>query len=196
MVLNRLQEVDPVDHLAVGDQEYLVAKARWQHLDQLLVLVLRDERHDIRLDVLLDLLGRVKGNLSLPSELRETLDAILDGLLDLAAACQNGRKVTDDEGVEGHANQHPNEGEYDLCVRKRWYVTVAHRRNCLSGPMQRPDVVHSCRLAAETHPSNPGHIAEVVEFGGQVPEAGEDVRQKHGCDHTLNHTLDGRVYLH
>lgn len=87
MVLDSLQEVDPIDHLTVRDQEDLVAKARRQRLDQLLVLILRDERHHIRLDILLDLLGRVKGNLSLSSELREALDAVLDGLLDLAAAC-------------------------------------------------------------------------------------------------------------
>lgn len=62
--------------------------------------------------------------------------------------------------------------------------------------MQCPDVVHASGLSTETHPGNPSHIAEVVEFGGEVPEAGEDVRQKHGCNHTLNHTLDGRVYLH
>ena len=86
VVLHRLQEVDPIDHLAVRDQEDLVTQARRQRLDQLLVLVLCDERHDIGLNILLDLLGGVEGDLGLSSELREALDAILDRLLDLAAA--------------------------------------------------------------------------------------------------------------
>ena len=97
MIVNRLQEVDPVDHLAVRDQVDLVPQARRQRLDQLLVLILRDKCHHIGLNVLLDLLAGFERDLGLPGQFRQTLHPVLDRLLDLTAACEDRAEVTNDE---------------------------------------------------------------------------------------------------
>ena len=150
-----------------------------------------DESHDIRLNILFDLLGSFKWNLSFARQLRKALDTILDSLLDLTAACDDRREVTNDEGVKGNANQHPNERENYLSVREGWYVTISNGCNRLGGPVQRPYVMVNRLAVANTDPRYPSIIRKAIELRGQEPKAGKDMSEQHCCDHTLNHTLNG-----
>ena len=143
MVFNCLQEVNSIDHLAIGDQQNLITEARWQSLDQLLVLVLCYEGHHVGLNILLDLLGGIKGNLSLSGKLRQALDSELDRFLDMTTASEKRREVANNERIKDNTNQHPNEGKNDLSVREGRNIAIPYRSDRLSGPMQRPDVVNS-----------------------------------------------------
>lgn len=60
VILHRLEEVDSVNQLTIGDEQDLVTEHRRQGLDQLRVFILGEQGHDVSLNELLDLLAGLK----------------------------------------------------------------------------------------------------------------------------------------
>ena len=76
----------------------------------------------------------------------------------------------------GNAHQHPDERKYDLCVGIGGYLAITDRRDSLSGPVERPNVLVTGCAVSEAQARDPRVLVEVVELGCEEPEAGKHVR--------------------
>ena len=108
-----------------------------------------------------------------------------------AVGSDNWDDLSEDNLIVANADQHPYQVDYVLCSRLCTEISISYSCQDLHSPVDTLEVEQNCVRLNQTFPYYPGIVCKIIQLGGKIPNAREQVDQENTKHSKFDHFRGG-----